>query len=116
MNRPVSVVRTRSTQPHKQLAWSVGFFVALWCLLQSTWVFAAGAAFNKDVETRMEVSSDHVQVAEPFSVTIRAMASQGTAITFPKVNETWGDFDVLDHRDQIRRPDPPAAGISNWSR
>ncbi len=120
-SRPANPCRRAPAQAARALrqTWrtAAGCCGLLWMLCGGSWGPAALAAATTtpDVIPEIRVSADTVQVAEPFTVELRVEVSAGTRVVFPDLGATWGQFDVLQHRDQFDVPvaDPQ---LRLWSR
>ena len=67
---------------------------------------AAIAIDDGDVEVTATASKNTVGVADPFNVTIKAVAPDGVTVRFPEIGDQIGDFEITGHRDTL---DVPAA-------
>ena len=72
----------------------------------SATVSAATVIDDGDVEVTATASKNTVGVADPFNVTIEAVAAEGITVRFPEIGDQIGDFEVTGHRDTLDVPDP----------
>ena len=83
---------------------SVQTLVCLSLLAFATTASAAIAIDDGDVQATAVTSKDTVGVADPFNVTIEAIAPEGVKVRFPEVGDRVGDFEITDHRDTLDVP------------
>ena len=66
---------------------------------------AATPIDDGDVQATATASKSTVGVADPFNVTIEAVAPEGVTVRFPEVGDQVGDFEITGHRDTLDVPD-----------
>ena len=67
---------------------------------------AATAFDDANVQATATASKNSVGVADPFNVTIEAVAPEGVTVRFPEVGDRAGDFEITNHRDTMDVPSP----------
>ena len=76
------------------------------CLHRRNYFKLATAFNNANVQTTATASKNTVGVADPFNVTIEAVAPEGVTVRFPEVGDRAGDFEITNHRDTMDVPSP----------
>ena len=89
------------------------------CLFWLMFVTATAAGMQSpasDVAVSVDISTNSVQVAEPFTVETRVTAPAGTRVNFPEVPAAFGELEVLDSQDTFDIPDPHDLALRSWTR
>ena len=58
----------------------------------------------QDIELTAKTDRDKIQIADPFELTIRVIAPEGTQVAFPPKVETLGPFEVLSTSEKLDAP------------
>jgi len=67
----------------------------------------------QDIELNAKADRDKIQIADPFELTIRVVAAEGTQVSFPAKVETLGPFEVLSTNEKL---DVPISEVDGNSR
>lgn len=62
------------------------------------------SVLEADVNLKVSVNRDKIQIADPFEFEIRLLAPKGTQVAFPPKPESLGAFDVLSVKDRFDVP------------
>ena len=86
----------------------VGTLLCCLSLLALTAATASAAIVNDNanVQVTAVASKNSVGVADPFRVTIKAVAPEGVVVSFPKIGDQAGDFEITNSRDTMDVPSP----------
>ncbi len=86
------------------------------CLFGWQQASAAQASSNDAPSVTREVSSQDVQVAEPFTFDLEVTAPKGTRIVMPALGSKLGDFDIIDQRELNDLPSESSPEQRIWTR
>jgi hypothetical protein len=66
----------------------------------------------QEIELSAKADRDKLQIADPFELTIRVVAPEGTQVAFPATAERLGPFEVLNTSEKLDVPISEASGTS----